>query len=91
MGIFLGAVGATLALSFYCVAGGWALAYTIKMATGQLQGIDASQATLTFDLLNGSPGSLLPWFLAFIAMTVFISARGLRGGIEKAVHELLDG
>jgi NSS family neurotransmitter:Na+ symporter len=89
MGIFLGAVGATLALSFYCVAGGWALAYTIKMATGQLQGIDASQATLTFDLLNGSPGSLLPWFLAFIAMTVFISARGLRGGIEKAVRLMM--
>lgn len=89
MGVFLGAVGATLALSFYCVAGGWALAYTIKMATGQLQGIDAAQATLTFDLLNGSPGSLLPWFLAFIVMTVFISARGLRGGIEKAVRLMM--
>ena len=89
MGVFLGAVGATLALSFYCVAGGWALAYTVKMATGQLQGIDATQAPLTFDLLNGSPGSLLPWFAIFAATTIFISARGLRAGIERAVKLMM--
>ncbi len=89
MGVFLGALGATLALSFYCVAGGWALAYTVKMATGQLQGIDATQAPLTFDLLNGSPGSLFPWFAVFAATTIFISARGLRAGIEKAVKLMM--
>ncbi|MEJ2127457.1 MAG: sodium-dependent transporter [Woeseiaceae bacterium] len=89
MGIFLGAVGATLALSFYCVAGGWALAYTVKMATGQLQGIDATRAPLIFDLLNGSPGSLFPWFAAFAAATIFISARGLHAGIERAVKLMM--
>jgi NSS family neurotransmitter:Na+ symporter len=58
MGVLLGGLGALFALSFYAVAGGWAMAYTFKMAAGQLQGIDAPQATLTFDALNGSPGSL---------------------------------
>ena len=89
MGVVLGGLGALFALSFYAVAGGWAMAYTFKMAAGQLQGIDTTQATLTFDVLNGSPGSLLPWSMAFIGTTIFISARGLHAGIEKAVKLMM--
>jgi len=91
MGVILGGLGALFALSFYAVAGGWAMAYAFKMATGQLQGIDTAQATLTFDVLNGSPGSLLPWSMAFVGLTIFISARGLRAGIEKAVKLMMPG
>ena len=91
MGVLLGGLGALFALSFYAVAGGWAMAYTFKMAAGQLQGIDAPQATLTFDALNGSPGSLLPWSMTFLALTIFISARGLHAGIEKAVKLMMPG
>jgi SNF family Na+-dependent transporter len=32
MGVLLGGLGALFALSFYAVAGGWAMAYTFKMA-----------------------------------------------------------
>jgi NSS family neurotransmitter:Na+ symporter len=91
MGVVLGGLGAIFALSFYGVAGGWAMAYTFKMAAGQLQGIDAQQATLTFDILNGSPGSLLPWSLAFLVLTISISARGLHAGIERAVKLMMPG
>jgi len=91
MGVILGGLGALFALSFYAVAGGWAMAYAFKMATGQLQGVDATQATLTFDILNGSPGSLLPWSMAFVGLTIFISARGLHAGIEKAVKLMMPG
>ena len=51
--------------------------------------ITAADAELTFNALNGSPGSLLPWFFAFIAATVFISSRGLHGGVEKAVKFMM--
>lgn len=91
MGVIFGGLGALFALSFYAVAGGWAMAYAFKMATGQLQGVDATQATLTFDILNGSPGSLLPWSMAFVGLTIFISARGLHAGIEKAVKLMMPG
>jgi len=91
MGVILGGLGALFALSFYAVAGGWAMAYAFKMATGQLQSVDATQATLTFDILNGSPGSLLPWSMAFVGLTIFISARGLHAGIEKAVKLMMPG
>ena len=91
MGVVLGGFGALFALAFYAVAGGWAMAYAAKMAFGQLQGIDAEQATLTFDLLNGAPGSLLPWSMTFLALTIFVSARGLHAGIEKAVKLMMPG
>lgn len=91
MGVLLGGLGALFALGFYAVAGGWALAYMVKMGAGQLQGIDAARATLTFDALNGSPGSLLPWAMAFLVLTIAISALGLRTGIERAVKLLMPG
>lgn len=89
MGIVLGAVGATLALSFYAVVGAWTMAYAFKMGSGQLQQITAGDAERVFSALSGSPGSLLPWFTVFFAATIFISARGLRAGIEKAVKFMM--
>jgi NSS family neurotransmitter:Na+ symporter len=89
MGILLGGIGAILALAFYAVVGGWTMAYVFKMATGQLQQIDAAQSKVIFDQLNSEPGSLLPWFTAFFAATIFISARGVQSGIEKAVKFMM--
>ncbi|MDH3374245.1 MAG: sodium-dependent transporter, partial [Gammaproteobacteria bacterium] len=89
MGVVLGGGGAIIALAFYGVVGGWTMAYAYKMAAGQLQQIDAQQSQLIFDRLNGEPGSLLPWFTAFFAATVLISARGLQAGIEKAVKFMM--
>lgn len=89
MGIILGGVGAIMALSFYAVVGGWTLAYVFKMASGQLMGVDAAQAGQIFDLLNGTPESLLLSTTAFMAITVFISTRGLHAGIERAVNLMM--
>ncbi|MFQ5983835.1 MAG: hypothetical protein ACE5KS_10750 [Woeseiaceae bacterium] len=85
MGILLGGLGAIMALAFYCVVGGWTIAYAFKMGVGQLQGVSAAEAGMIFDDLNTSPGSLLAWFTLFIGLTVFISTRGLHAGIERAV------
>jgi len=89
MGVLLGGVGALIALAFYGVVGGWTMAYAYKMAVGQLQNVDAAGAQLIFDRLNGEAGSLLPWVTAFFAATILISARGLKGGIEKAVKLMM--
>ncbi len=89
MGIILGGVGAILALSFYAVVGAWTIAYTFKMASGQLQQVTAQDATRIFNVLTGSPGDLLAWFTAFFAATIFISARGLHAGVEKAVKFMM--
>ncbi len=89
MGILLGAVGALLALGFYCVVGGWTLAYAFKAAAGQLQQLDGAQSAQLFTDLSATPGSLLPWFVAFTVLTIFISSRGLHAGIEKAVKLMM--
>ncbi|MFQ6005679.1 MAG: sodium-dependent transporter [Woeseia sp.] len=89
MGILLGGIGAITVLSFYSVVGGWTLAYAFKMGAGQLQGISAESAGRVFDDLNGSPGSILFWFILFIGLTIFISTRGLHAGIERAVRVMM--
>ncbi len=89
VGVLLGGVGAILSLAFYAVAGGWAIAYIVKLASGQMAGVDPTGAQDTFASLNGSPGSLLPWFTLFIALTVVISARGLHAGLERAVRFMM--
>ncbi|MDH3547058.1 MAG: sodium-dependent transporter [Gammaproteobacteria bacterium] len=89
MGIILGGFGAMLILSFYAVVGAWTLAYAFKMGAGQLHQVTAPEATQIFDELNGNPNALLAWFTAFFAATVFISARGLNAGVEKAVKFMM--
>ncbi|MDH5305394.1 MAG: sodium-dependent transporter [Gammaproteobacteria bacterium] len=89
MGIVLGGCGAVLALGFYCVVGGWTLAYAVKAAAGQLQNLDAAASTQMFRNLSATPGSILPTFVAFTLLTIFISSRGLHAGIEKAVKFMM--
>ena len=89
MGVALGALGALLALGFYCVVGGWTIAYTFKAVAGQLQQLDGDQSAQMFGLLSATPGSILPWFVAFTFLTVFISSRGLHAGIERAVRFMM--
>jgi NSS family neurotransmitter:Na+ symporter len=89
MGLLLGALGALLALSFYAVVGAWTIAYAFKMGAGQLQQVSADGAAAAFANLNASTVELLGWFTVFIGATVFISARGLHSGIEKAVKFMM--
>jgi NSS family neurotransmitter:Na+ symporter len=89
MGILLGNFGALMALGFYCVVGGWTMAYAFKAVTGQLRNLDAARSEQIFAEMVSTPGQVLPWFIAFTALTVFISSRGLLGGIEKAVKFMM--
>jgi neurotransmitter:Na+ symporter, NSS family len=89
MGILLGGIGGITILAFYSVVGGWTLAYSFKMLSGQLQGITPADASSVFGDLTSSPASLLTWFFLFIALTIFISTRGLHAGIERAVKFMM--
>jgi neurotransmitter:Na+ symporter, NSS family len=89
MGILLGGIGAITVLAFYSVVGGWTLAYTFKMGAGQFQGISAASAGLVFEDLTSSPAALLAWFTLFIGLTIFISARGLHAGVERATSLMM--
>jgi NSS family neurotransmitter:Na+ symporter len=89
MGVILGGFGGMLALSFYSVVGGWTMAFMVEMGSGGLGGATAEEASAMFANLNSRPWALLGWFTAFIWATIFISARGIRAGVEKAVKLMM--
>ncbi|NWN91589.1 sodium-dependent transporter [Marinobacter adhaerens] len=84
-----GVFAASLVLSFYAVIGGWALVYVGKAAFGLFVGADAETVGAQFDTLLSNPWELLLWHTAFMVIVVFIVARGIRAGLEKAVKMLM--
>lgn len=84
-----GVVGAFLVISFYSVVGGWTLSYALKAATGTFDAISAEQSGAFFgDFLNDG-FNLILWHSVFMLITLGIVARGVAGGLEKAVTLLM--
>ncbi|MBK1721555.1 sodium-dependent transporter [Thiocystis violacea] len=84
-----GVITGFLILSYYSVIAGWALAYVFRTAAGSFTGASAETVSALFDGLLASPGSILMWHSLFMVMTMFVVARGVRGGLEKAVTVLM--
>ena len=88
----VGAVGVLagfLILSFYSVIGGWAISYVGTTASGQLSGQSADAVGAIFSGLLSNPGTLLAWHTLFMALVMFVVARGVRSGLERAVSILM--
>jgi NSS family neurotransmitter:Na+ symporter len=75
--------------TFYCVIGGWTLAYAWKALSGALTGIDSPGSQAQFDALLASPLALAFWTALFLLITAAIVARGLNKGVEKATGILM--
>jgi len=83
-----GVVGGFVVLSFYSVVGGWVLAYLIKAFSG-FGGYDAAMSTATFGEFITDPINPVISHFVFLAITIGIVARGVQGGLEKAVTFLM--
>lgn len=86
---WMGVIAGFLILSYYSVIAGWALAYVPIMGLGSFKGLDAEGVNTIFAELVSSPKSLMIWHSLFIIMTMSVVARGVRGGLEKAVTYLM--
>lgn len=86
---WLGVVTGFLILSYYSVIAGWALAYVFRAAAGLFTGVSADATSALFESLLDSPESMLAWHTVFMVMTGVVVARGVRGGLEKAVTVLM--
>ncbi|MGC1952392.1 MAG: sodium-dependent transporter [Gammaproteobacteria bacterium] len=82
-------VASLLILSFYSVIGGWAIAYVLYAARGIFHGVQAHGVDKLFTDLLARPGELLAWHTVFMLLTVLVVARGVRGGLERAVTLLM--
>lgn len=84
-----GILAAFLILSFYSVIGGWSLSYTLGSVTGAFTGQDADGVSEIFTGLLGNPVALTLWHTAFMALVIWIVARGVTKGLESAVRTLM--
>ncbi|WP_440904127.1 sodium-dependent transporter [Catenovulum sp. SX2] len=85
----MGVLAGYLILSFYAVVAGWACAYIFKAAAGEFNGQDATALGQTFGDFIAEPSSLLVWTSCILALTVFVVARGLQQGLEKATRFMM--
>lgn len=84
-----GVIASFLVLSFYAVIGGWSLVYVGHAATGEFLCADSGAIGALFGGLLSSPGAMLFWHSLFMLLVVFIVARGVRHGLEKAITWLM--
>jgi neurotransmitter:Na+ symporter, NSS family len=85
----LGILTSFLILSFYSVIGGWTIAYAVDTVLHGLPGPVAGDVQARFDAFLGSPARLAGWHGLFMALTAFVVAGGVAGGIEIAVKLLM--
>lgn len=78
----LGVLSGFFIMGFYPVVGGWAMAYIAKSFTGLLAAPEAIGDV--FGAFITAPVEPLVWMVIYLAINVFIVARGVQGGIEAA-------
>ncbi len=76
-------------LSYYSVIAGWAVAYIFEGASGAFRGADAQQVEQLFSRISGNWVVTGFWHTAFMALTIFVVAKGVKGGLERAVRILM--
>ena len=84
-----GVLAGFLILSYYSVIAGWALAYVFRTGSGLFTGLTADGVQSILTNMVSDPERLLAWHTIFITMTMVVVARGVRGGLEKAVKFLM--
>ena len=86
---WLGVAAGFLILSFYSVVAGWSLAYVFHVPSGAFNGATAEVSAQHFDALTGSAWRLGAWYSLFMVLVISVVARGVQGGLEKAVKWLM--
>ncbi|HKX55627.1 MAG TPA: sodium-dependent transporter [Xanthomonadales bacterium] len=86
---WLGVLSAYLIMTYYSVIAGWAMSYMFKTGAGDFSGHDAVEVSAAFSTLLADPGRLTLWHAIFMAITMVILVRGLRGGIELAMKLMM--
>jgi len=85
----VGVATSFLILSFYSVIGGWTIAYATQTAINGLAGTEPHAVQARYDAFLASPFHLASYHAVFIALTAFVVARGISGGIEAAAKILM--
>ncbi len=82
-------LGAFIVLAFYCVVGGWTLAYVLPMASGAFDGQGPAEVQALFDALNASASRMVFWHGLFLVLTAGVSIGGISAGVERISNILM--
>ena len=82
----MGVIAGILILSYYSVIAGWTLAYVVKSATGVFVGATAAAVGAEFGGFVGNWKMLTLCHTLFMALAIFVVARGVERGLEQAVR-----
>ncbi len=82
---WMGVLAGFLILSYYAMIAGWALHYIARLADGTFTGADGEFASQAFESFKAKPWQMIFWHTLFMAMTIFIVARGVSKGLEVAI------
>ncbi len=82
-------LAAFMLLLTYTVVAGWTIDYFLLALRGTFDAIDASGSQAVFAGLLADPLRLALWHTLVIVVTVWINARGIHAGIERAVNVLM--
>jgi len=85
----MGVVTGFLILSYYSVIGGWTVAYVLRSAAGTFEEASSDAVAAAFNAFVDSPTELALWHTVFTVMTMFVVARGVRGGLERAARYMV--
>jgi NSS family neurotransmitter:Na+ symporter len=82
----LGIVAGFLILSFYSVIAGWTLAYFSHSLRGVFEGAEPEAIDSLFRGMLGDWRMVALWHTVFMALTIFVVARGVERGLERFVR-----
>ena len=102
---WFGMIGSFVILTFYSVIAGWVLAYAVMIGgdligaiardgvggitSGAFSGKSSDEVSALLGNLLSDPVRMIIYHAVFIAITVFVVSRGVKGGIEQAVTILM--
>jgi len=78
-----------LILGFYCVVGGWTIAYIVEAVKGDILTTDAKVLSDTFTNFIADPTASLLYTAGFMAITAAIVIAGVQAGIERICKILM--
>ena len=82
----MGVLAGILILSYYSVIAGWTLAYVVKSVSGVFAGASADAVGTEFGNFVGDWRLIGLCHTIFMALTIFVVARGVERGLEQAVR-----
>jgi NSS family neurotransmitter:Na+ symporter len=82
----MGVLAGILILSYYSVIAGWTLAYVLKSASGVFVGANAETVGAEFGSFVGNWKTIGFFHTLFMALAIFVVARGVERGLEQAVR-----